>query len=76
MEEAFSNVKRIQLKSYHSAKPENRDKIELDPIKIFHKAVENATPVMELLKMKRGGVSYQVSSAYGSGPSALEGLAN
>ncbi|XP_043283026.1 28S ribosomal protein S7, mitochondrial [Venturia canescens] len=60
LEKTFENVKRIQLKSYHSTKPENKHRIELDPVKVFHQAVENVTPIMELLKMKRGGVTYQV----------------
>lgn len=56
----FENVKRAQLQRYHKSPLEKRADIILDPVEILHKAVENATPVMELLKMKRGGVTYQV----------------
>lgn len=61
-EKTFENIKRIQLERYHKSKPEEQESIELDPKVIFHKAVENSTPVLELLKMKRGGQTYQVKT--------------
>lgn len=60
MEKTFENIKRIQLERYHKSNPEEKENIELDPNVILHKAVENSSPVLELLKMKRGGQTYQV----------------
>lgn len=60
LEKTFENIKRIQLEHYHKANPEEKENIELDPKTILHKAVQNSTPVLELLKMKRGGQTYQV----------------
>jgi hypothetical protein len=50
----------MQLTSYHTAQPEEQANIELDPKIILHNAIENAKPVMELAKLKRGGQTYQV----------------
>ena len=60
LEKTFENVKRVQLQKYHKSNSQDRETIELDPIKILHLAIQNVTPVMELQKMKRGGVTYQV----------------
>lgn len=60
MEKTFELVKRTQLERYHKAKEEDKTKIELNPRVIFHKAVENATPILQLTPIKRGGVRYQV----------------
>lgn len=60
VEQAFQNIKKIQIEKYHKAKPENRSTIELNPKEVFHKAVENCKPVLALTPIKRGGVKYQV----------------
>ncbi|VVC93691.1 unnamed protein product [Leptidea sinapis] len=61
LEKAFENVKRKQIERYHLAKtPEQKAKIELDPKNILHKAVENSKPMLQLLPIKRGGITYQV----------------
>ncbi|KAL0107104.1 hypothetical protein PUN28_015562 [Cardiocondyla obscurior] len=58
---AFENVKRKQLERYHKAKTsEEKDSIELDPFVIFHKAVDNCTPILQLRGCKKGGITYQV----------------
>ncbi|GJQ80115.1 mRpS7 [Trypoxylus dichotomus] len=60
VEKSFEVVKRKQLEKYHNAKEEEKHKIELNPRVIFHKAVENVTPILQLTPIKRGGVRYQV----------------
>jgi len=40
--------------------PEKKASIETNPLKIFHAAVMNSTPVLQLTPIKRGGVTYQV----------------
>lgn len=59
--ETFEKMKRMQLVRYHKAHPEHQSQITLDPVEIFHKAVSNCTPVMQLEKMRRAGTGYMVS---------------
>uniref|UniRef100_A0A1L8DRR3 Small ribosomal subunit protein uS7m n=1 Tax=Nyssomyia neivai TaxID=330878 RepID=A0A1L8DRR3_9DIPT len=56
----FENIKRIQLERYNLASPEEKDKIETNPVKIFHAAVENCRPLLHTTPIKRGGQRYQV----------------
>ena len=61
MKETFANIKRIQLDKYYEAKTdEERAEIELDPLVIFHKAVQNCLPLLITKPVKRGGATYQV----------------
>ncbi|XP_045497138.1 28S ribosomal protein S7, mitochondrial [Colias croceus] len=61
VEKSFENIKRIQIERYHLAKtPEEKAKIVLDPKEILHRAVENSKPLLQLLPIKRGGITYQV----------------
>lgn len=61
VEKAFENIKRKQIERYHLTKdPEKRSEIELDPLKVFHKALLNVRPLLELQPVRRGGVTYQV----------------
>ncbi|XP_076766539.1 mitochondrial ribosomal protein S7 [Xylocopa sonorina] len=60
VDETFENIKIIQLKQYYDTPPEYREQIALDPKQIFYRAVENCTPVLELMKVVRGGITYQV----------------
>lgn len=61
IERGFENIKRIQLERYHLADGEDeKSKIELNPLAVLHKAVENCRPMLQLTPIKRGGVTYQV----------------
>ena len=61
VQSAFAHIKRIQIEKYNRAQTEKeRMEIELDPVVILHRAVENTTPVLELVKLRRGGVHYDV----------------
>ncbi|XP_046959555.1 28S ribosomal protein S7, mitochondrial isoform X1 [Vanessa cardui] len=61
VEKAFENIKRIQIERYHLATtPEEKAKVILNPKDILHKAVENSKPLLQLLPIKRGGITYQV----------------
>ncbi|XP_058808765.1 small ribosomal subunit protein uS7m [Phymastichus coffea] len=61
VERTFENIKRIQIEKYHKASTsEAKEQIELNPRIILQKAIENSTPVLELMKIKKGGQSYQV----------------
>lgn len=35
-------------------------KVEVDPMKVFHAAVDNCKPLLQLNSIKRGGQKYQV----------------
>lgn len=61
---AFESVKRLQLEHYHKATSEAKDNIELDPFVIFHRAVDNCTPILQLRSCKKGGITYQVILNY------------
>ncbi|KAL5018646.1 hypothetical protein ScPMuIL_004368 [Solemya velum] len=60
IEKAFENIKRIQIENYHKAADEVKQDIELDPLKIFHQAVDNCKPILVLTKIQKGGVRYEV----------------
>ncbi|KAG0724353.1 28S ribosomal protein S7, mitochondrial [Chionoecetes opilio] len=54
-------VKRMQLQRWNEAvTEEEKQGVECDPLKIFHQAVENGRSVLQLIPVKRGGVTYQV----------------
>ncbi|XP_034242879.1 30S ribosomal protein S7 [Thrips palmi] len=64
IEEAFLKVKSTQVRKYHLAKDEeNRKNILTDPREIFHKALQNCKPVLDVTPVKRGGVVYKVPVA-------------
>ncbi|ENN76447.1 28S ribosomal protein S7, mitochondrial [Dendroctonus ponderosae] len=61
VEKSLEQVKRIQLEKFHKCtSEEDKAKIELDPKVIFHRAVTNSMPLLQLMPVKRGGVKYQV----------------
>ncbi|XP_054016743.1 28S ribosomal protein S7, mitochondrial [Hylaeus anthracinus] len=60
LEQTFENIKTTQLERYNRSSPEGKAKIELDPLVLFHRAIENCTPVLELEKIRKGGINYQV----------------
>ncbi|XP_046445496.1 28S ribosomal protein S7, mitochondrial-like [Daphnia pulex] len=61
VEMGYMKVKQIQLAKYYEATTDaERAEIELNPITIFHKALENCSPVLQLTPIKRGGSTYQV----------------
>nr|CAG4652143.1 EOG090X0CZM [Triops cancriformis] len=60
LEKTFANIKKFQLNKYHQVPEEERDSIELNPLTVFHQAIENCCPILQLTPIKRGGVVYQV----------------
>ncbi|XP_045448463.1 28S ribosomal protein S7, mitochondrial [Melitaea cinxia] len=61
VEKSFENIKRIQIERYHLASaPEEKANIILNPKDILYKAIENSKPLLQLLPIKRGGITYQV----------------
>jgi len=59
--QCMRRVKLKQLKKYKEAETdEERSQIELDPMVIFHGAIENAKPLFLLFPVPRGGIKYQV----------------
>ncbi|XP_074648605.1 small ribosomal subunit protein uS7m-like [Tubulanus polymorphus] len=64
MSKAFENIKRIQIEKYHKCTTdEEREQIELNPVKILYEAVENCRPALRLMKVMKGGVVYEVPVA-------------
>ncbi|XP_059047096.1 small ribosomal subunit protein uS7m [Achroia grisella] len=61
VEKAFENIKRKQIERYHLAStPEQKANIILDPKSVLHRAIDNSKPLLQLLPIKRGGITYQV----------------
>lgn len=61
----FEVVKRIQIQRYHKAQTEeDKNKIELNPFTVFHRAVDNCIPVLYLIAHRKGGITYQVIQDY------------
>ncbi|XP_050707478.1 28S ribosomal protein S7, mitochondrial-like [Eriocheir sinensis] len=61
MEKTLEEIKRTQLRRRNEAETEaEKDAVECNPLTIFHQAVENGRPVLQLTPVKRGGVTYQV----------------
>jgi len=60
--QTFEHIKLIQLEKYHKASTEEeRNAIELDPMKVFHEAIENCKPLLITQRTRRGGITYTVS---------------
>jgi len=61
MERVWRNLKRHQLDKYYEATTdEERAAVILNPWELFHKAIENCTPLLETTPIVRGGTTYQV----------------
>lgn len=61
VEKTFEELKRIQLQKWNEAvNEEEKENIECNPLTIFHQAVENGRPLLMLIPIKRGGITYQV----------------
>ncbi|KAG8173369.1 hypothetical protein JTE90_021766 [Oedothorax gibbosus] len=60
MRGVFAKIKRVQLAKYHAAPPEEKASIETNPMTIFLTAVENCKPVLTVIPIKKGGITYQV----------------
>jgi len=64
LDKCFENIKRSQLERYHLADANEKAKIETNPMKILHQAIENCRPLLQLTPIKRGGVKYQVTKMF------------
>lgn len=56
----MESIKRKQVEKYHKASQAEKDTIECNPYVIFHRALENCTPIVGLASIQKGGKSYQV----------------
>lgn len=61
MDGTLAEIKRLQLEKWKAAKTEEeKNEIELDPVIVIKKGIENMKPVVMTKKIKRGGATYQV----------------
>ena len=58
--QALENIKHVQVEKYHKSDEATKPTIELNPVNIFHQALENAKPLVMTKRIKRGGSTYQV----------------
>ena len=57
---ALEQIKAIQIKKYHRATEEEKLSIETDPLKIFHQALENSKPLLNITHVTVGSRTYHV----------------
>lgn len=62
-EEAMQIIKMKQLAKFKSDSSGGKHLDQVDPLKIFHEALENAMPVMGTMGIKKGGKTYHVPVA-------------
>jgi len=61
MQTVLENIKLAQVEAYHKAESEEeKQKIELDPIKVFNCAIENIKPQIGVQGYRLAAMSYQV----------------
>ena len=58
--QTYEYIKYIQLEKYRKASEDERATIETNAHVIFHNAIENCKPLMNLQKTERGGITYTV----------------
>lgn len=63
IDKMLTNIKIAQILKYHSVPDVEKIEIELNPLTIFHEALENVKPVLTLTKVYKGGVRYNVPIA-------------
>ncbi|CAF4594054.1 unnamed protein product [Rotaria sp. Silwood1] len=61
MHKTFRTIKLIQIGKYNRAKTqEERDSIECNPVTLLKQAIKNATPIVRLTRIAKGGTLYSV----------------
>ena len=54
-------IKLRQIECYHTAKtPELKAQIETNPLNVFMKAMDNCKPILKMISVSKGGITYQV----------------
>lgn len=61
VDKALYTIKLKQIEKYNKAKDEaERKEIETNPMKIFLNGLDNTKPILKLVGVVKGGISYQV----------------
>lgn len=61
VENAFTHVKHIQIRKYQNETDEEKKiKILINPREVFHTAVINSTPKLDVTKIKKSGTWYHI----------------
>jgi len=58
--ETLEHIKCVQIKKYNSAEPHEKPNIEVNPLEVFHTALENAKPIVGVKRLTRAAQVYQV----------------
>lgn len=70
IEDTFFNIKLIQVAKYNRTEnDEEKAHIECRPSVILVRAIENSRPLMQLMPVKRGGITYRVPFPLSEGKS-------
>jgi len=58
---ALYRLKLRQVEKYNKAEdPSEKEKIETRPLKLFLTALDNCKPILKIVKISKGGITYQV----------------
>lgn len=57
LDRCFENIKQIQIQRMNLGREDN---VVADPLELLVRAVENCRPILQVTRIKRGGVAYQV----------------
>jgi len=60
MRQTLEHIKCVQIKKYNATPDLEKDDVELNPLVIFHTALENAKPIVGVKRLTRGAQAYQV----------------
>ena len=60
MRETLEHIKCVQIKKYNRVEAPERDSIELNPLTVFHTALENAKPIVGVKTLTQGAQTYRI----------------
>jgi small subunit ribosomal protein S7 len=60
LKKAFFEIKLRQIEKWHAAESSKREEIETNPLNIFNGAIENCKPILKLVSVQKGSITYQV----------------
>ena len=56
----LEHIKCVQIKKFNSVDPHEKDGVELNPLTVFHIALENAKPIVGVKTLTKGAQAYRV----------------
>jgi len=60
LKKTMAHIKHVQVKKYHEASEAEKSTIEVNPLKVFHEALNNVKPIVSVRNLKHGANTYRV----------------